>query len=315
MGIEINKISGLVAATFAPMKANGDLNPDLIPLYFDLLKVNNINGVFVNGTTGEGVSLSMAEKKEITETWAGVGNKCGGMKIINHVGGTCARECVELAVFSRLVGFNAIALSAPYYLRPAKVTDLLSFIAEIACEVPDMPVYYYHIPVLTGVGFPMIELLRLVDGVVPNFAGIKYTHSNLMDFFACMVYDSGRYDILWGTDEALLPAMALGCKGAVGSTYNYLGPVFKTLIEQFESGDIPGARKTQQQANEIIYLLHRYGGIRVGKAFMKYIGLDCGDFRKPLDPFDEYLYREFSRELKTLGVDHLMSLIPSKPIV
>jgi N-acetylneuraminate lyase len=311
----IKKITGLVAAPFAPMKDNGELNLAIIPTYFDMLRNNGIAGVFINGTTGEGVSLSMNEKRRIVEAWTGAGQKQGNIRIINLVGGTSVKECAEFAGFSDNCGVDAIAVTAPYFIRPATASDLASFIKAVAGEVPDLPVYYYHIPVLSGVNFPMLDLLKAAGNTIPNFAGIKYTHYDLMDYLSCLNYAGGEYDLLYGTDEMFLPALAIGCRGAVGSTYNYLAPLFNSLISTYGSGDMAAARVLQQKANEAVYLLKKYGGIRAGKAFMRYIGLDCGDFRPPLSGFEESTYLEFSRDVQELGIDHLMSSIPSNSLL
>ncbi len=76
--------------------------------------------------------------------------------------------------------------------------------------------------------------------------------------------------------------MSLGVQGAVGSTYNYAAPLYLQLIKAFDEGDLSLARKLQQMAIDMIRLLGKYGGIATGKAFMKYVGMDCGEFRLPI---------------------------------
>ena len=63
-------IHGLVAAPFTPMNEDGSLNLGLIPAYYRLLKENNVKGAFICGSTGEGVSLTLAERKAVAEAWA-----------------------------------------------------------------------------------------------------------------------------------------------------------------------------------------------------------------------------------------------------
>ncbi len=310
--MKIKKISGLVAAPFAPMKDDGDLNLEIIPSYYNLLERNGVAGAFINGTTGEGVSLSMDEKKSVTDAWVKSGKEGKGLKIINLVGGTSVKDCIELARFSSLKGLDAVSVISPHYLKPSSVNELASFIKEVADHVPGMPVYYYHIPALSGVNFPMLELLKVSRESIPNFAGIKYSHNDLMDFFSCLNYDGGYYDMLWGTDQTLTSALVLGCKGAVGSTYNYLAPLFSLLIKNFESGNTGKALELQQQANEMIYLLDKYGGIRTGKAFMRYIGLNCGKFRTPLNNFDEDTYMDLCKDIEALKVKENMFSLPEK---
>jgi N-acetylneuraminate lyase len=177
----------------------------------------------------------------------------------------------------------------------------------VADAVPDMPFYYYHIPVLTGVNFQMIDLLQEVSGQIPNFAGIKYTHEDFMDYLSCLQYEGGRYDMLWGRDENLLSALVLGAKGGVGSTYNYAAPLYTALIEAYTQGDQEEARRLQQQSIDMIRLLGKYGGIATGKAYMKLIGLDCGEFRLPVRNMSQAQFQSFSTDVAALGFSEFCS--------
>lgn len=182
---------------------------------------------------------------------------------------------------------------------------------EVASAVPDMPFYYYHIPVLNGVGFAMYDLLQAVAHVVPNFAGIKYTHEDFMDFLSCLHYKNGKYDMLWGRDENMLPALSLGAKGAVGSTFNYAAPLYYQLIDAFNNGDLETARQKQQQSIDMIRLLGKYGGIATGKAYMKMIGLDCGEFRLPVGNMSSQQFASFQDDVQQLQFDSFCSRLPS----
>ncbi|PWE00381.1 dihydrodipicolinate synthase family protein [Marinilabilia rubra] len=301
------KFEGLVAAPFTPMHPDGELNLELIEDYYTLLKNNQISGAFINGSTGEGVSTTMAEKKAVTKAWAEQAAKSPGVRIINLVGGTCLKDCIELAQFSQEQKVDAIAVLAPFYFKPPSVIQLAEFIAGIAKEVPEMPVYFYHIPVLTGVNFPMKELLTEMDEKVPNFAGIKYTHVDFMDFLSCLNHRNGHYDLLWGRDENFLAALSLGAKGGVGSTYNYAAPLYHALIGKFQEGNLQKAGELQQKAIHMIELLGKYGGIATGKAYMKYIGLNCGEFRPPVANMSDADFRKFTLEVKSLQMEELFS--------
>jgi N-acetylneuraminate lyase len=170
-----------------------------------------------------------------------------------------------------------------------------------------MPFYYYHIPVLTGVGFAMYDLLKAIDDRIPNFAGVKYTHEDFMDFLSCMHYKSGQYDMLWGRDENMLPALALGSKGAVGSTFNYAAPLYYEMIKAFEKNDLSLAQQLQQQSIDMIRLLGKYGGIATGKAYMKLIGINCGEFRLPVKNMTETQFELFKHDVEQLNFSSFCS--------
>lgn len=302
----IQKIGGLVAAPFTPMHPDGEVNPDLIEKYHSMLSSNGVVGAFINGSTGEGVSTTLREKLVVSEAWAKA-NSGGEIKVINHLGGTCYKECMELAKESEKMGLYAVALTSPSYFKPANAKMLAEYFIRVASSVPEMPVYYYHIPVLTGGYFNMIDFVREVAPRVPNFAGIKFTHEDFMDFLSCLNYEGGKYDMLWGRDENFLSAMVLGARGAVGSTYNYAAPLYIKMIEAFDRNDTEEARSLQQKSIDMITLLGKYGGIATGKAYMRFIGLECGEFRLPVRNMSRSDYDSFVKDVKSLGMDDLFS--------
>ena len=217
--MNIQKFEGLVAAPFTPMDEAGNLNLSIIPEYYNFLEKNGVTGVFINGTTGEGPSLTQKEKQLQSEAWSECLKSGGKMRIIDLVGGTSYQECIENAIFSKETGLSAIANVAPYYFKPADETQLAEFVARVGESVPDMPVYFYHIPLFTGVNMPMAGFLKEISVMLPNFAGIKYTPEDFGDLLSCLNYEDGRYDILWGKDE--VPAVSTSFR-LQGSGWKYI---------------------------------------------------------------------------------------------
>lgn len=303
----IKKYSGLVAAPFMPMDKKGNLNLRLVPEYYKMLEKNGVVGAFINGSTGEGPSLTQKEKHLNASKWAECMKAGGKMRVINLVGGTCYSECIENAIFSRELGLSAISLVAPYYYKPANDGMLAEFVAKVGESVPDMPVYFYHFPSLTGVSMPMLGFLKKISEMLPNFAGIKYTQEDFMDFFSCLNYENGRYDLLWGRDECMLSSLVLGCKGFIGSTYNYAAPLYNALIRAFNKGDLEEARRLQQLSINMISLLGKYGGIATGKSFMKLLVMDYGKFRSPVYNMTYAMYDDFVKDVKLLKMEKYFS--------
>jgi N-acetylneuraminate lyase len=300
------KFTGLVAAPFTPMDKKGNINYSVIPEYYNFLEKNGVAGAFINGSTGECASLTQKEKLANASKWSECLKNGGKVRIINLVGGTSYEECIENAIHSRECGFSAIGILAPYYFKPDEAR-LAEFVIRIAETVPEMPVYFYHIPVLTGVYLPMFSFLKRISLLLSNFAGIKFTHEDLMDFSLCITYKNRKYDILWGKDECMLSAFAAGCRGVIGSTYNYAAPLYHELIMKFDAGDMNAAAELQQVSVKIVQLLGRYGGMAAGKAFMKHVGIDCGEFRLPVANLTPEMHRDFIREVKESGLDSYLS--------
>ena len=303
----MQKIEGLISAPFAPLSAKDEVMYDSIPAYYDFLERNKIVGAFINGSTGEGVSLTQKEKMKTVEAWTTCSKEKKTMNVISLVGGTSYKECIENAQHSAENGVDAIALLAPYYFKPAGAKQLAEFCALVAEAVPQIPVYFYHIPVLSGCNVSMYDYLQEAAPIIPNLAGIKYTHEDFMDFLSCIHFMDGKYDMMWGRDENMLAALVLGSRSAVGSTFNYAAPLYYQLIEAFDSGDLPLARKLQQMSIDMIRLLGKYGGIATGKAYMKYVGLDMGQFRLPVKNTWVENYEKFADDVNSLNMQEFFS--------
>lgn len=303
-------LHGLIAAPFTPLNTDGSLNLAAIPGYYRFLKKNKITGAFICGSTGEGVSLTTREKKDVAKAWADCTKGDNDFKVMMLTGGTSIADSIDIAEYARTTGLYAVSFTAPYYFKPADTKALADCCAAVAGAVPDMPFYYYHIPVLNGCNIAMINLLREIDGVIPNFAGIKYTHEDFMDFLSCLRFKNGKYDMLWGRDENMLASLALGSKGAVGSTYNYAAPLYYEMIEAFGRNDLEKAQALQQKSIDMITLLGKYGGIATGKAYMKLVGIDCGGFRLPVRNMSDQDFRSFKEEVGALGFFDFCSVKP-----
>ncbi len=304
----MKRLEGLIAAPFTPFGDDGELNLDLIPDYYHFLKHNKVTGAFICGSTGEGVSLTFDEKVLVMKSWAVLTKKDEHFALIMFLGGTNIKECKELAKISESESVDALSFTSPFYFKPANVQQLAKCCADVAAAAPNTAFYYYHIPVLTGGNFAMIDLLKEVDALVPTFRGIKYTHEDFMDFLSCMNFNNGKYDLLWGRDENLLPSLVLGCKGTVGSTYNYAAPLYHNLIDAYNQGNLEKANALQQKSVDMITLLGKYGGIATGKAYMKLVGLDCGAFRLPVNNMADLAFESFQKEVDALGFNSFRSV-------
>lgn len=296
--MNIHKISGLISAPFTPLQRDGSINLNVIESYAQHLVSTGVVGVFVCGTTGEGASLTLDERKAVAQRWVDVAGK--SLKVIVHTGHPSLPEAQHLAAHAQKIGAYATAAMAPYFFKPSSAADLVEFCAALAAAAPAIPFYYYHIPSMSGVNIPIANFLPKASSI-SNLAGVKFTYENLMDFTASLAFDDGRYDMLFGRDEMLLAGLSVGAQGAVGSTYNYSAVIYNRLIEAFHAGDLEAARAEQALANKHIDIMIRYGGLPAGKAIMKLIGIDCGPARLPLRTLSAPQMSLLKQELEEAG--------------
>lgn len=277
----MEKIQGLIDAPFTPFYANGDVNLEPIPAYAQMLKKNGLQGVFINGSSGEGYMLTPEERMTLAETWMKAAPE--GFKVIVHVGSCCVRESRRLAEHAAAIGAWGIGAMAPPFPKIGRVEELVKYVEEIAVGAPNLPFYYYHIPAFNGAYLPMVKFLEAVDGRVPNFAGIKYTFESMYEYNQCRLYKDGKFDMLHGQDETILPCLAMGgARGGIGGTTNYNGRELVGIIEAWKAGDLATAQERQNFSQEVINVICHYrGNIVAGKRIMKLIGLDLGPNRTP----------------------------------
>ena len=293
------KLTGLIAAPFTPMTSAGDIHLEGISAIVEHLIKDGVRGAFVCGSTGESSSLTTAERIAVNRAFVAAAR--GRLAIVTHVGHTSVRESQALAADAQTAGAIGIAALSPYYFKPADVDTLVEVCRDVASAAPKLPFYYYQIPSLTGVNLKVSEFLARGVGRIPTLAGAKFTQEDLMDYLECLRMENGRFQVLFGRDEMLLSALAAGAVGAVGSTYNFIAPLFLKVIAAFNASDLDSARAGQHQANRIIQIMIRHGGLSAGKAMMKMLGVDCGQMRLPIKNLNADQAKQLETELRAVG--------------
>jgi N-acetylneuraminate lyase len=277
-----HRLHGLVAATHTPFHSDGSLATEIVPLQAAHLAQSGVSTAFITGSTGEAHSLTRDERLAMYVAWAEAG-PAHNVRVVAHVGSNCLEDAKAFAAASADHGFLAISALAPSYFKPSSLASLVGWCGEIAAAAPDLPFYYYDIPSLTGVRFDSLEFLTTAEQIIPNLAGIKFTNDDPATYSKCLEYANGRFDIPWGIDEKLVVALAAGCKGAVGSTYNFAAPLYQELSAAFERGEMESASELQRQSVWLVETLAAVGYFGAAKALMGWLGVPVGPARRPLD--------------------------------
>ncbi len=274
------RLTGLVAAAFTPMKPDGTLNLDQVGPLVDRAVDNGLSGLYVCGSTGEGASMTGGERQQTAAAY--VAAAAGRLKIVVQVGHDSLATARELAAHARQIGADAISAVSPYYFKPVSAEILADCLAEITSAAPELPFYYYHVPVLTGVEIDPVEVLEAAGRRIPTLVGAKFTAYSIHEIQTMAALDGGRFNILHGRDEMLLSALAIGVRGAIGSTYNFAAPLYREIISAFENGNMAEAQRWQGRAVEMIRTILGIAGFPGLKATMNLVGPDCGPVRLPL---------------------------------
>lgn len=276
----MEKTKQLIAAVVTPMGPDGNINPGVIGSYAEFLIGRGVDGVFVNGTTGEGLLMDNDERKAIAEAWMPYADR---LRIMVHVGSTSYKLSMDLAAHAEKIGAAAISAMGPCFLQPSRTEELVDFNREIAKAAPDTPYYFYNIPVASGCKADVVDFLTMAKDEIPTLKGVKYTSFNTMEEQEICALDGGRFDILHGHDELFLTGLILGASGGIGTSYNLTSFLYNDLIAAFESGDIAKAKDLQAEAIRFIHVMCDNPSVIAGiKAMMNIYGVDCGPVRLPL---------------------------------
>lgn len=275
------------------------MNAAAVPAMVEHLLSSGVTGLYVCGSTGEGMSLSGDDRRRVAEAY--VTATAGRVPVIIQVGHNSLHEARDLAAHAQKIGADVISATCPSYFKVTTVTGLVDSMAELASGAPELPFYYYHIPTLTGSKIDMVEFLGQAGEQIGNLVGLKYTESTLHEFQECMGLQNGRFDVVWGFDEMLLGALATGAAAAIGSTYNIAAPLYRKLIDAFQAGEIKEARRLQALSISMIRILCQFPFHPAMKAVLAMKGLDVGGCRLPQGSLSEEQTNSLKTSLTSIG--------------
>lgn len=279
-------IEGLIAAPFTPLKPNYEVNLDIIPQYADILLSQGVKHVYILGTTGEGMSLTVDERMKVAEAWKAT-NKM--TTIMNHIGGNSIEDVKALAAHSEKIGLDCIGLLAPFYYKCANLDALITYLKQVASAAPNTPMVYYHYAEKTGVNFHCAELIEQAMANIPTFAGVKFTGWDMGTAIEAKRRFGDKVLIGYGKDEQAVAAYFLGFKTSVGSTYNWCGRLWNKAIQDVKAARNSDASDRQTLFTQVLEIMFQYGfNDHVNKSMMFYIhGIDMGPVRCPISPISD----------------------------
>ncbi len=301
MSHEHKLLQGLLAAPFTPFAPDGSLNLSVVEPFSHDLAAKGVTGVFICGTTGEFASLTTEERRLVAEAWRAA-TKSQGLKLVIHVGSNCLSEAQSLAAHAAELGADAISAVPPHYFKPDGVDTTVAFLGGIADAAQGLPFYYYDIPGLTGVNHGTARVMASCRERIAGFRGVKFSNLDMIELQRCLANAGEELDVLFGCDEALLAALALGVDGAVGSTYNYAAPLYQRIQAAFLEGDHTTARALQQQSVTLVTHLNAVSPLAAGKAILRELGFDFGPVRPPLRGLSSAQEDELRQQVRELAV-------------
>ena len=289
-------MDGAYAAMFTPIGKDGKINEGVIDAQVEYGLKNGLNGFYLTGSTGGWFLMTPEERKLVWKRVIAAAK--GRAKVIAHIGATSTDESVALAKAAADIGVDWVSSVAPpvfcnnfnrtfeHYKKVSEATDLPFMVYSIGMDlVPERDIRFFDLK---------------------NVKGMKYTGR---DYYAAQALKrelDKRRETIWfaGCDEQLLCGLALDglFAGGIGTTYNIIPKHFAKICELAAKNDFHAAAKWQDEANRVVRLMIESDNWSYRKAMMKYIGLDCGAYRKPFEPLTKAEYQAYAARLEKLGV-------------
>ncbi|WP_168197409.1 dihydrodipicolinate synthase family protein [Kribbella sp. ALI-6-A] len=269
------------AATPTPFGPDGELFLPVVADQGKHLLAHGVHGAFVGGTSGEFPALTTGERKALVDAWAAA--RPDGLALGTHVGHSTLAEARELAAHAQSAGVDLIASVTPYFGVANTLETAVDFLAAVAAEAPTTPFLYYHFPGMTGSPYRPSELVALAVERIPNFAGVKFTHEDLLEFDRTRAVSS-KVRVYFGRDELLPAALAFGADAVIGSLYNALAPQAHQVAAAMAAGRLADALMLHEPFRQVAAEAGRYGGVGFVKEWLNACGPDTGVARTPWGP-------------------------------
>ncbi|MBF0716143.1 dihydrodipicolinate synthase family protein [Gemelliphila palaticanis] len=281
----IDKYRGIIPAFYAGYDANGEINTEAIKKYVQFFIDKGVQGLYVNGSSGECIYLSVEDRKKVIEAVMEVAK--GKLTIINHVACNNTKDSVELAKHSEELGVEAIAAIPPIYFKLPEYS-IAGYWNAISAGAPNTEFVIYNIPQLAGVSLTKSLYAEMRKN--PNVIGVKNSSMPVQDIQMFVADGGDDYIVFNGPDEQYLGGRVMGAEGGIGGTYGVMPDLFLKLDKLIAEGDLKLAKKLQYAINEVIYKMvsGKANMYAVAKEILRLNeGIDLGSVREPLQALND----------------------------
>jgi dihydrodipicolinate synthase/N-acetylneuraminate lyase len=249
-------LRGAIAAAVTPLDAGGDeLDLAAIPSLVAFLADGGVDGLLACGTTGEGVLLTVEERRAVAEAF--LASRPSGFQVAVHAGAQTTRDTVALARQARESGADAVAVIAPPYF-PLDADELLAHLRAAANACAPVPFYVYEFAGRSGYAIP-IGVIERLRAEAPNLAGLKVSDT---PWDKVEPYLLEGLDVFVGSEPLVPRGLAAGARGAVSGLATAFPEIVAALVR--DGGD--------DAAHHVTTLRERLAGIPFQPALKTVLG-------------------------------------------
>jgi 4-hydroxy-tetrahydrodipicolinate synthase len=266
----------VVTAMVTPMRADGAIDLDEAKRLAAWLVEHGSGGIVVCGTTGEGPTLTDAEKVALFS--AVVSAVHGRAAVIANTGGNDTRRSVEFTKHAAACGVDGALVVGPYYNKPPQA-GLIEHFTAIA-DATALPIMIYNIPGRTAVNIAPDTIVALSEH--PNIVAVKESSGDLMQIAEVCARAPQGFEVYSGDDHLALPVASVGGVGVVSVASHLAGDDIKSMLDLHASGDVEAAASIHQRLLPLIRALFATTSPIPVKAAVARLGFSVGRCRLPL---------------------------------
>lgn len=296
--MQMSNLGGIFPAVVTPIGEDENFAPAVFERLIERLYAAGIDGLYVNGQTGEGLLQPLEQRKRVAEV--AVRSAPKGKVTIIHVGAYRTADAVELARHAASVGADAIASLPP--LGPFSFDEVLDYYKTLA-KAADLPVLVYYFPAVS----PAVRSLEQIEQLlaVPNVVGLKFTDYDL--YKLSLLKRQHGCTVLNGHDEVLAAGLLMGADGGIGTFYNLVPELFVALFKLAREQRWAEARDVQKRINELVEIGLRFPLVPAVKTILSWQGLHCGPAIAPRRGLTEEETRSLWKALRASSFERLLS--------
>ena len=257
-----------------------------------------VNGLFVAGTTGEGMLMTLDELKRLLETVIkAVGTR---VDVIAHTGCMDTASTIELTCHAAQAGAKAAGVVAPWFFGYDNLALEMHYRA-VAGAVKGFPIMFYNLPACARNALSAAFMVDLA-GKVENIQGVKDSSGDFVHMGEILSHAPKGFVVINGVDNYSYQALVTGAHGCVASAANVVPELFLAIIKSVKKGDLAGAWKHQQKLSAAAKLL-RYGAmVAYYKEGVRLRGFDAGYVRMPQRELSAKEKRDFAQAMQAAGL-------------
>ena len=298
-------LRGILPAVVTPFDADGRFAPRSFERLLERLYSAGIDGLYVCGTTGEGMLQDAAQRKTVVE--AAVRGTPPGRQVVVHVGSASTTEAIDLARHAARAGAHAVS-SVPPLAGSFSFPEVCEYYRTLAAA-SELPLVVYYFPEICPALQRTEDLQELC--ALPNVAGVKFTDFDL--FKMTSVCRPGQ-SVFNGRDEVLAAGLLMGADGGIGSFYNLLPERFVELYRLARTGRWEEARAVQGEINRLIAVVLRFPLFPALKQILAWTGIDCGPCLPPRRLLTDEMRKALERALAEAGFAERFALQGRRPL-